>query len=78
MVKKYGEPCTMLAYGNHEVARRQDSLSMSDISQTLSKWQCIYLPIGENRNQRNWALVESVAADALMLRYRVIYETHSI
>ena len=25
-----------------------DSVGVSDISQPLSKWQCIYLPIGEN------------------------------
>ena len=69
MVKRYGEPCTMLAYGNHEVARRPSPLSVSDISQPLSKWQYIYLPIGENWNQRNRALVETVAAGALMLKW---------
>ena len=70
----------MLAYGNHEVARRVDldSLSVSDISQPLSKWQYIYLPMGENWNQQNWFLVDTVAADALMLKYRVINETHSM
>ena len=55
-----------------------DSLGVPDISQPLSKWQYIYLPIGENWNQRNWALDETLAADALMLKYRVINETHSM
>ena len=55
-----------------------DSLSVSESSQPLSKWQYIYLPIGENWYKRNWALVDTVAADALTLKHRAINEAHSM